>query len=67
MSEPSSLSPKNRIPRGTVEMYYAPASLLSCIVDFPSIEKIVFKGGTSVKKTFFRDFRYSKDLDFNGL
>ncbi|ABK77678.1 conserved hypothetical protein [Cenarchaeum symbiosum A] len=62
-----SLAAKNRIPRGTLEKDYTLSSLLSIIADFPGIDKIVFKGGTSVKKMFFRDFRYSEDLDFNGL
>ncbi len=30
-------------------------------------EKLVFKGGTALKKCYFGDYRFSEDLDFSGL
>ena len=30
-------------------------------------DKIVFKGGTALKKCYFGDYRFSEDLDFTGM
>ena len=43
---------------------YALTNLLSIITNFPKLDKIVFKGGTALKKIHFEDFRFSEDLDF---
>ena len=53
-----------RVPRGTVERDYVLTNLLSMISRFRHLDKMVFKGGTSLKKVHFKDFRFSEDLDF---
>ncbi|ABK77683.1 conserved hypothetical protein [Cenarchaeum symbiosum A] len=58
---------KKNLPRGVIERDYVLTNLLSVMVDFPKIDKMVFKGGTSLKKAYFEDFRYSEDLDFGCL
>ena len=58
------LASKYKIPLGTLEKDYALTNILSVIAGFPELDKMVFKGGTALKKMFFEDFRFSEDLDF---
>lgn len=58
------LAGKYQIPLGTLEKDYALTNLLSVIANFPKLDKIVFKGGTALKKIHFENFRFSEDLDF---
>lgn len=58
------LAGRYQIPLGTLEKDYALTNLLSIITNFPKLDKIVFKGGTALKKIHFEDFRFSEDLDF---
>lgn len=58
------LAGKYKIPLGTLEKDYALTNLLSVISIFPRLDKMVFKGGTALKKIYFEDFRFSEDLDF---
>ena len=58
------LAGKYKIPLGTLEKDYALTNLLSVIADFQKLNKLVFKGGTALKKTHFENFRFSEDLDF---
>lgn len=58
------LAGKYKIPLVTLEKDYALTNLLSVITNFPKLNKIVFKGGTALKKIHFEEFRFSEDLDF---
>ena len=58
------LAGKYQIPLGTLEKDYALTNLLSVIANFSKLDKIVFKGGTALKKIHFENFRFSEDLDF---
>ena len=41
---------------------------LNAMYSFPDIsENFVFKGGTCLKKNYFKDYRFSEDLDFTLL
>ena len=61
------LAAKEKVPIGTIEKDYAVTSILSLISQFPKIDKMVFKGGTALKKVHFSDFRFSEDIDFTCL
>ncbi len=58
------LAGKYQIPLGTLEKDYALTNLLSVIANFPKLDKMLFKGGTALKKIYFENFRFSEDLDF---
>lgn len=58
------LAGRYQIPLGTLEKDYALTNLLSVIANFPKLDKMVFKGGTALKKIHFENFRFSEDLDF---
>lgn len=58
------LADKENVPIGTIEKDYAVTSILSLIAQLSKLNKMVFKGGTAIKKVHFNDFRFSEDIDF---
>ena len=58
------LAREHGVPFGTVEKDYVLTSLLSVIAGFSGLDRMVFKGGTALKKIHFKGFRFSEDLDF---
>lgn len=49
-----------------VEKDYALSYLLAAIAETPGLgEQIVLKGGTALKKLYYRDYRFSEDLDYS--
>lgn len=49
-----------------IEKDYALSYLLSAIFKVPLFEDLlVLKGGTALKKAYFKDYRFSEDLDFS--
>lgn len=66
-SELERLSRKQGVPMQTLEKDYALTCLLGAVARFPKIGSVVFKGGTSIKKAYYADFRFSEDLDFTCL
>ncbi|MEM4252421.1 MAG: nucleotidyl transferase AbiEii/AbiGii toxin family protein [Candidatus Nitrosotenuis sp.] len=55
---------KENVPIGTIEKDYTITNILSLISQFSNLDKMVFKGGTALKKIHFADFRFSEDIDF---
>ena len=55
------------VPIGTIEKDYAVTGILFLISQFPKIDRMVFKGGTTLKKAYFDDFGFSEDIDFTCL
>ncbi len=55
------------IPRAIVEKDFALSTALFCISKSSMAGKLVFKGGTALKKIYFPDARFSEDLDFSVL
>jgi uncharacterized protein len=58
------LAGKYGVPAGTLEKDFAITIILSIMSKFDEINKLVFKGGTALKKTYFEETRFSEDLDF---
>ena len=51
-----------------IQKDYALSFLLSAMAQTPGLgDKIALKGGTALKKLFYRDYRFSEDLDFSIL
>ncbi|MFA4946231.1 MAG: nucleotidyl transferase AbiEii/AbiGii toxin family protein [Candidatus Micrarchaeia archaeon] len=50
---------------GNAEKDYVLSVALSKIAETKLAEKLVFKGGTCIKKSYFPKFRFSSDLDFS--
>jgi uncharacterized protein len=55
-----------QLPLETVEQDYAISYLLAALAQIPELsEVLVFRGGTALRKCFFENYRYSKDLDYS--
>jgi predicted nucleotidyltransferase component of viral defense system len=53
-----------RIPEAVLERDYCLAWFLIGLSRMPLRERLAFKGGTSLKRCYFGDYRFSEDLDF---
>ncbi len=53
-----------RIPEGVLERDYCLSWFLVGLSRSPLRKRLLFKGGTALKKCYFRDYRFSEDLDF---
>lgn len=56
-----------RIPEHVLERDYCIAWFLIGLARSPLREKIVFKGGTALRRCYFSEYRFSEDLDFTLL
>lgn len=49
-----------------LEKDYALSYLLAAVAESPGLgERLVLKGGTALRKLYYRDYRFSEDLDFS--
>jgi len=53
-----------RIPESVLERDYCLAWFLVGLSGSPLRDRLVFKGGTALKRCYFGDYRFSEDLDF---
>lgn len=53
-----------RIPEAVLERDYCLSWFLVGLSGTPLRERLLFKGGTALKKCYFPDYRFSEDLDF---
>ncbi len=53
-----------RIPEGVLERDYCLSWFLVGLSQSPLRKRLLFKGGTALKKCYFADYRFSEDLDF---
>lgn len=54
--------------KATIDKDWVLGHLLNAIYSFEDIKNnFIFKGGTCLKKCYFRDYRFSEDLDFTLL
>ncbi len=58
---------KERIPQAIIEKDYALSFALNAIADSKLSENLIFKGGTALNKVYFKEARFSEDLDFNVI
>lgn len=63
IKEISQLSQKYKVPAETIEKDYMISWLLLSIANSPLSEDFIFYGGTSIKRIYFDDHRYSEDID----
>lgn len=52
------------LPEETIEKDYFIELLLFYIANNKNLKKLIFRGGTALKKAYFPDYRFSEDLDF---
>jgi predicted nucleotidyltransferase component of viral defense system len=56
-----------RIPESVLERDYCIAWFLIGLSRVPLRNKLIFKGGTALRRCYFSDYRFSEDLDFTLL
>jgi predicted nucleotidyltransferase component of viral defense system len=57
---------RDGVPLETVEQDYAISYVLSALSQIPELSEILlFRGGTALRKCYFKNYRYSKDLDYS--
>lgn len=56
------------VPKSTIDKDWVLGHFLDAIYSLPECrEKLVFKGGTCLRKCYFPDYRFSEDLDFTSI
>ena len=64
----SKLARKDNVSFGIIEKDYFLTMLLEGISQNKKLkESWIFKGGTALRKVYFKEYRYSEDLDFTML
>jgi uncharacterized protein len=53
-----------RIPEAVIERDYVLSWFLTGLADHPLRDVLAFKGGTALRRCWFKDYRFSEDLDF---
>jgi predicted nucleotidyltransferase component of viral defense system len=56
------------VPKSTIDKDWMLGHFMDAIFSIPACrEKLVFKGGTCLRKCYFPDYRFSEDLDFTSI
>jgi len=56
------------VAKSTIDKDWVLGHFIDAIFSIPEYrDKLIFKGGTSLKKCYFEDYRFSEDLDFTSL
>jgi len=53
-----------RIPENIIERDYCLSWFLFGLAQHPLKEDLIFKGGTALRRCYFKEYRFSEDLDF---
>jgi uncharacterized protein len=53
-----------RIQEAVIERDYVLAWFLTCLAEHPLREFLAFKGGTALRRCWYKNYRFSEDLDF---
>ena len=67
LSELKKIAAKEGVPQAVVEKDFALSVALKAIAESELATHVVFKGGTALRKVYFKEARFSEDLDFDVL
>ena len=67
LSELKKIAVREGVPQAVVEKDVALSAALLAIAGSELAKHVVFKGGTAIRKIYFKDARFSEDLDFNAM
>lgn len=63
----ATLALQNGVVKSTIEKDWALGHFIDAIFSIPELrQKLIFKGGTCLKKCYIPDYRFSEDLDFTS-
>lgn len=61
------IAEQKQVPKATIDKDWVLGHFIDAIFSIPECrQNLVFKGGTSLKKCWFNDYRFSEDLDFTS-
>lgn len=66
LSELKRIAARKSIALGVIEKDYAITWILCAVSESPLKDRLVFKGGTALRKAYFSGWRFSEDLDFTA-
>jgi predicted nucleotidyltransferase component of viral defense system len=62
------IAEKNGVAKTTIDKDWVLGHFLDAIFSIPECrERLIFKGGTCLRKCYFQNFRFSEDLDFTAI
>lgn len=62
------IAEQNKVAKSTIDKDWVLGHFVDAIFSIPECrQRLVFKGGTCLKKCYFEDYRFSEDLDFTSL
>lgn len=67
LKELKRIAAKEGVPQGLVEKDFALSVALKAIAESQLARHVVFKGGTAIRKAYFKEARFSEDLDFSVI
>lgn len=67
LSELKRIAATEGVPQAIVEKDLALSVALKAIAESKMAKRVIFKGGTAIRKAYFKEARFSEDLDFNAL
>ncbi|MDD5337330.1 MAG: nucleotidyl transferase AbiEii/AbiGii toxin family protein [Candidatus ainarchaeum sp.] len=67
LSELKRIAVRVGVPQAVVEKDFVLSVALKAIAESELTKHVVFKGGTVIRKVYFREARFSEDLDFNAI
>ena len=67
LSELKKLAVKEGVPQAVIEKDIALSVTLATLSGSKLVEHVVFKGGTAIRKAYFKEARFSEDLDFTAV
>jgi predicted nucleotidyltransferase component of viral defense system len=66
--EISDIAAQKGVAKRTIDKDWALGHFIDAIFSLPELrEKLIFKGGTCLKKSYIPDYRFSEDLDFTSI
>ena len=67
-NEISKIAEQKKVAKSTIDKDWVLGHFVDAIFSIPECRSnLVFKGGTCLRKCWFRDYRFSEDLDFTSL
>lgn len=62
------IAEQKKVAKATIDKDWVLGHFIDAIFSIPECsQNLVFKGGTCLKKCYFRDYRFSEDLDFTSI
>ena len=66
--EIATIAAQKGVVKSTIDKDWALGHFIDAILSIPELrQKLIFKGGTCLKKCYIPDYRFSEDIDFTSI